>query len=145
MSAGRDRSVGPAATKLLPMSTHEPGAGVRADGREARPASRVPRDAAEPWLERAQRGEGQAVERLLETVAAPVVGIVRVVMGGRAGDVDDVAQEALLAIYDAIPRFRAESSFTQYARRIAVRAALGARRRRPPVVEELSEELEDGE
>jgi RNA polymerase sigma-70 factor (ECF subfamily) len=81
-----------------------------------------------PWVRRAS--------------APSVVGIVRVVLGRGVADSDDVAQEALLAIHDAIPRFRGDSSFASYARRIALRTALGSRRRRrPAAAEQLSEEL----
>ena len=50
------------------------------------------------------------------------------VVAGRDVDVEDAAQEAMIAIVDAVPRFRGQSSFLHYARRIAVRTAFGIRR-----------------
>lgn len=45
-------------------------------------------------------------------------------------DVDDVTQEALIQIADALARFEGRSSLTTYARRIAVRVANRHRKRR---------------
>ena len=42
----------------------------------------------------------------------------------------DVAQESLLAVKDALRSFRGEASVVQYARQVAVRTALSARRGR---------------
>lgn len=94
-----------------------------------------------PWVTGALSGDDRALQRLLEEVAPAVVGLVRVVLGARSPDVDDVAQEALLAIHDGLERFRGEASFSWYARRIAVRVAVAARRRGPAVrVETLVDE-----
>lgn len=70
-------------------------------------------------------------EEGLRAVAPAVVAVTRALLGSRHPELDDVAQEALLAVYDAIRRFRGESSLLHYARRIAVRTALAARRRSP--------------
>ena len=53
-------------------------------------------------------------------------------------DVDDVAQEAFIKAYRALPRFRGESAFYTWLYRIAVNTAknyLASRRRRPVGVE----------
>jgi RNA polymerase sigma-70 factor (ECF subfamily) len=94
---------------------------------------RAETDPLAPWLQRAAAGDERATTELLAAVAPAVLGLVRVVLGSRSPDVDDIAQVALLAIHDAIPRFRGDSSFLRYARRIAVRTAVAARRRRPSV------------
>ena len=50
-------------------------------------------------------------------------------------DVDDVAQEAFIKAYRALPRFRGESAFYTWLYRIAVNSAknhLASRSRRPP-------------
>jgi RNA polymerase sigma factor (sigma-70 family) len=99
-------------------------------------------DPLQPWLARAAAGDERAVAHLLDAVAPVTLGLVRAIVGRRALDVEDVAQEALLAIADAINRFRGESSFVQYARRIAVRTAVTARRRLPRESgDELDEQL----
>lgn len=98
-------------------------------------------DPLSPWLARAAAGDEAAMAELLAAVAAAGLGLVRVVLGARSPDVEDIAQVALLAIHDALPRFRGDSSCGRYARRIAVRTAVGARRRRPPIeLEALTDE-----
>jgi RNA polymerase sigma factor (sigma-70 family) len=59
-----------------------------------------------------------------------VLAVVRVILGSDNPDVPDVAQESLLAVKDALRAFRGESSVMQYARQVAVRTALSARRGR---------------
>jgi RNA polymerase sigma factor (sigma-70 family) len=80
-----------------------------------------------PLVQRAAQGEREALARLLSLIAPSIVSAVRVVTG-RDVDVEDAAQEAMMAIVDAVPRFRGQSSFLHYARRIAVRTAFGIRR-----------------
>jgi RNA polymerase sigma-70 factor (ECF subfamily) len=112
---------------------------ARLDG--PRPAA-VVQDPLAPWVGRAALGDTRALEHVLEAVAPVVVAVVRVVLGPGAPDLDDVAQEALLAIHDALPRFRGDASFGRYARRIALRTAFAARRRsRSNAAEPLSDEL----
>ena len=72
-------------------------------------------------------------------------------------DVDDVAQEAFIKAYRALPRFRGESAFYTWLYRIAVNTAknyLASRRRRPIKVEldaddadlgDVADALEDGD
>ena len=53
-------------------------------------------------------------------------------------DVDDIAQEAFIKAYRALPRFRGESAFYTWLYRIAVNTAknhLASRSRRPPSVD----------
>jgi len=55
--------------------------------------------------------------------------MVRTILGGSHPDVPDVTQDALLAFPGALLAFRKESSVKQYARQVALRTALNARRR----------------
>jgi RNA polymerase sigma-70 factor (ECF subfamily) len=112
------------------MWLRRPGAAVASLGPAEAPEETDP---LAPWLARAASGDEGAMAELLAAVAPAVLGLVRVVLGARSPDVDDIAQVALLAIHDAVQRFRGDSSFTRYARRIAVRTAVAARRRRPAV------------
>lgn len=80
-----------------------------------------------PLVQQAARGEREALARLLSLIAPSIVAAVKVV-AGRDVDVEDAAQEAMIAIVDSVPRFRAQSTFLHYARRIAVRTAFGMRR-----------------
>jgi RNA polymerase sigma-70 factor (ECF subfamily) len=80
-----------------------------------------------PLVQQAARGEREALARLLSLIAPSIVSAIKVV-AGRDVDVEDAAQEAMIAIVDAITRFRGQSTFLHYARRIAVRTAFGMRR-----------------
>ena len=58
-----------------------------------------------------------------------MLNIVRRVLGRAHADVDDVTQDAVIALLDALGSFRGESSVAHFANRIALLTALGARRR----------------
>jgi len=79
-----------------------------------------------PLVQQAARGEREALARLLSLIAPSIVAAVKVV-AGRDVDVEDAAQEAMIAIVDSVSRFRGQSTFLHYARRIAVRTAFGMR------------------
>jgi RNA polymerase sigma-70 factor (ECF subfamily) len=99
-------------------------------------------DPLRPWLTRAAAGDQRAMEYLLASVTPVVLALTRTVLGPRRPDVEDVAQEALLAVAAAVERFRGDSSFAHYARRIAVRTAITARRRDAvPARDELEDDL----
>ena len=84
-------------------------------------------------------GEREALVRLLSLVAPPVTAAIRVLLGPRHPELDDAVQEALLAISASLDRFRGESSFLHYARRIAVRTALALRRSRDDRARKVAE------
>jgi RNA polymerase sigma-70 factor (ECF subfamily) len=83
-----------------------------------------------PWLPAAAAGDHAAVHAVLAGVAPAVAGVVRLMFGTRNAEAQDAIQESLLAVHAAIGRFRGECPFVAYARRIAARVALTARRRR---------------
>jgi RNA polymerase sigma-70 factor (ECF subfamily) len=58
-----------------------------------------------------------------------VLHVVRKVLGTGHPDVEDVLQEALLGVLDALARFRGESSIAHFVRRVGLLTALNARRR----------------
>jgi RNA polymerase sigma-70 factor (ECF subfamily) len=87
----------------------------------------------------ATAGDGNARVQLLSLVAPPVTAAIRVLLGARHPDLEDAVQEALVAIAVSLDRFRGESSFLHYARRIAVRTALALRRSRDENVRRLAE------
>jgi RNA polymerase sigma factor (sigma-70 family) len=78
----------------------------------------------------ANAGDRDSLTRLLRATAPAVLGVVRMILGSNNPDVPDVAQESLMAVKDALRTFRHESSVLQYARQVAVRTALSARRGR---------------
>lgn len=98
----------------------EPGA-IAAQGQAADPLA--------PLVRRAAAGEREALASLLSLIGPSIVAAVRVVTGSDA-DVEDATQEAMIAIADSVDRFRGQSTFLHYARRIAVRTALSLRRAR---------------
>jgi RNA polymerase sigma factor (sigma-70 family) len=74
-------------------------------------------------------GNPEAAATLVAHVGAPMLAAVRRVMGPRSSDVDDVAQDAVIALLGALETFRGECSVVHFAQRIAVLTALTARRR----------------
>jgi RNA polymerase sigma-70 factor (ECF subfamily) len=78
----------------------------------------------------ANAGDRECMGRILQATAPAVLSVVRVILGSDNPDVPDVAQESLLAVKDALRNFRGEASVVQYARQVAVRTALSARRGR---------------
>ena len=88
------------------------------------------RDPLAELLVDANAGDRDKLGRILAATAPAVLAVVRVILGSDNPDVPDVAQESLLAVKDALRTFRGEASLTQYARQIAVRTALAARRGR---------------
>jgi RNA polymerase sigma factor (sigma-70 family) len=95
-----------------------------------------------PWLPAAARGDHAAVHAVLAGVAPAVAAVVRLMFGSRTAEAQDAVQESLVAVHAAIGRFRGECPFEAYARRIAARVAIAARRRRvPEAVDQLGAEL----
>jgi RNA polymerase sigma factor (sigma-70 family) len=78
----------------------------------------------------ANAGDRESLTRLLRATAPAVLGVVRMILGSDNPDVPDIAQESLMAVKDALRTFRHESTVLQYARQVAVRTALSARRGR---------------
>src|SRR5688500_4562824 len=86
-------------TRMAVMFVRRPGPAVSPPGPLPQPGAgrgEGPADPLAPWVTGALSGDDRALQRLLEEVAPTVVGLVRVVLGARSPDVDDVAQEALL-------------------------------------------------
>ncbi|HEY6478288.1 MAG TPA: sigma-70 family RNA polymerase sigma factor [Polyangia bacterium] len=77
----------------------------------------------------AARGDGDAAATLIAEVAGGMLRVVRKVLGHKHPDVDDVAQDAVLALLGALTSFRGASSVEHFARRVALLTALRARRR----------------
>jgi RNA polymerase sigma-70 factor (ECF subfamily) len=101
--------------------------GISATERRGGPLARDP---LAELLDDANAGNRDSLGRILKATAPAVLAVVRVILGSDNPDVPDVAQESLLAVKDALRTFRGEASLIQYARQIAVRTALAARRGR---------------
>ena len=95
-------------------------------------------------VRRAQEGDDDAFDRLVELFAPRVYNLAFRLIG-HAEDAQDLAQEALLRAYDALPRFRRDAAFTTWLYRIVVNVChdeRARRKRRPPTMSEL--ETDDG-
>ncbi len=95
-------------------------------------------------IERARTGDAAAFETLVAPYDRRILSLAYDLVGN-AEDARDVYQEALLAVYRALPVFRLESSFATWMQRIAVNQALKFRRRRqrqvpPEMAAEAAEE-----
>lgn len=78
---------------------------------------------------RAAAGDRRAAHRLLLSVGPPMLRAVRRVLARRTEDVEDVVQEAMQALLDALPSFRGHCTVLHFAWRVAVLTALANRRR----------------
>jgi RNA polymerase sigma-70 factor (ECF subfamily) len=74
-------------------------------------------------------GDADAAGTLVMHLGGSMFTIVRRVLGHRNADVDDVAQDAVIALLGALPKFRNECGVAHFAHRIALLTALAALRR----------------
>jgi len=93
------------------------------------PGPAKPPSAAVELARAAAAGDVAATRRLLEAVAPRMTRVVHAVLGARHPDADDVVQQSLIALVQALPGFRGECEPVQYGSRIAVRTAVAARKR----------------
>jgi len=93
------------------------------------PAATPPPDELLPLARAAGAGQPEAVATLVMALGGPMLRTVRKVLGAEHADVDDVTQDAVIALVAALPGFRAECSVTHFAHRVAVLTAMAARRR----------------
>jgi len=77
----------------------------------------------------AASGDREATEQLLRLLTPRIYAVGRSLFGANHGDLDDVAQESLLAFFRALPRFEHRSTVLHFATRIAVRTCLAHRKR----------------
>lgn len=98
--------------------------------RSPRPVLR-PGDAerTEAVIAAARAGDPAALEELLAFLAPPLLRTVRALMGKTHPDLEDVVQEVLIAVVDALPSFRGDCTLLHFAIRIATRRTTTARRR----------------
>ncbi len=82
-----------------------------------------------PLARAAMDGDSVALRTLLTSVGPNILRVVRRVIGSSHPDVEDVTQECAVEFVSALRRFRGESSIQHFAARVALRAAMNARRR----------------
>ncbi|MFA0084128.1 RNA polymerase sigma factor RpoE [Vibrio sp. 10N.286.49.C2] len=95
-------------------------------------------------IERVQSGDKQAFNLLVLRYQNKVCNLISRYVSN-SGDVADIAQEAFIKAYRAIPTFRGESAFYTWLYRIAVNTAknhIVAQSRRPPATDVDAEDAE---
>ncbi len=80
------------------------------------------------------RQEPGAFQELLSRYRRPAVTLAYQMMGD-AEEAEDVAQEAFVRVFQAIPRFRGQAAFSTWLYRIVTNLCLGRRRRKKTTVE----------
>lgn len=85
----------------------------------------------------AQAGDAAAIDRILSELTPPLLRAGRALLGPAHPDVDDLVQDVLIAVFDALPSFRGECTLLHFAVRIAARRATTMRRRSRSVLEWL--------
>jgi RNA polymerase sigma-70 factor (ECF subfamily) len=97
----------------------------------AAPAPSAPArpDRLSPLAREAAAGDPDAAATLILQLGGPMLRVVRKVLGRRHPDVDDVTQDAVIALLQALGSFRGECSVERFAQRVALLTALAARRR----------------
>jgi len=100
-----------------------------ADAPAVAPAAPPRPDELRPLANAAATGDPEAAATLVLHLGAPMLRVVRKVLGRRHPDVDDVAQDAVIAFLRALNSFRGECSVVHFASRVSLLTALAARRR----------------
>ena len=95
------------------------------------------KDTDKELVRRVKKGDKQAFDLLFSRYQHKILNLVSRYLRDQQ-DVEDVAQEAFIKAFRALPRFRGESAFYTWLYRIAINTAknhLVARSRRPPGVD----------
>jgi RNA polymerase sigma-70 factor (ECF subfamily) len=82
-----------------------------------------------PLATAAAAGDPDAAGTLVLHLGGPMLRVVRKVLGRQHADVDDVAQDAVIAFLRALNSFRGECTVVHFASRVSLLTALAARRR----------------
>ena len=103
-------------------------------------ADDVARAAAEAqWIALAQRGDAAAFAQLVRAYQAPLRRQLQQLTHGDAARADDLAQQAFVQAWRALPAFRGDARFGTWLHRIAYNCFLQERRAAPPAHEPLGE------
>ncbi|MEF9942917.1 MAG: RNA polymerase sigma factor RpoE [Burkholderiaceae bacterium] len=105
------------------------------------------RDTDQLLVEAAQRGDKRAFERLIDKYQRKIFRLLSRLVRDPA-EVEDVAQEAFIKAYRALPSFRGDSAFYTWLYRIAINTAknwLSAQGRRTPTSTASNVDVDDAE
>lgn len=103
-----------------------------------------PRESDLELVRRFQAGEDRAFDLLVEAHRRDVYRLAYRLLGNHA-DADDLAQDAFLRAYRALPRFRADATFRTWLTRIVLNLAADRRRERGGMKPVALEDLPPGE
>ena len=92
-------------------------------------AAPVRGDPLRPFVQAARDGDTVAIDHIVASLTGPLLKAARALMGPENPDVEDVVQEVLMGVVDAIPTFREECTVLHFAIRITIRRTTAARRR----------------
>lgn len=87
-----------------------------------------------PLVLKAQSGDPAAIARVVSDLGPGVLRAVSALLGREHPDVEDLAQDVLLAVIAGLPDFRGDSTLLHFAVRIAARKSVLVRRRRRNVL-----------
>ncbi|MBN2576238.1 MAG: RNA polymerase sigma factor [Deltaproteobacteria bacterium] len=93
------------------------------------PVGRARTDELLPLAKAAVAGDEDAAGTLVGHLGRSLLAVVRRVLGRQCPDVDDVTQDAVIAVLDGLASFRGECTVFHFAQRIALLTALTAQRR----------------
>jgi RNA polymerase sigma factor (sigma-70 family) len=79
--------------------------------------------------DRAVTGDTAATGQLLKALAPSMIRAAQQLLGSTHADLDDVVQQSLIGLVQALPAFRGECSVHHFASRIVARTAVATRRR----------------
>lgn len=82
-----------------------------------------------PLVLRAQQGDADAIAQVAAELAPGVLRALTALLGRQHPELEDLAQEVLLAVIAALPDFRGDSTLLHFAVRIAARKSVLVRRR----------------
>lgn len=83
----------------------------------------------ESLARRGAAGDVEATGALLKRLAPAMIRSAHQLLGSTHADLDDVVQQSLIGLVQALPAFRGDCSVHHFALRIVARTAVGARRR----------------
>lgn len=112
----------------------EPDNGPEPDGDAALGRAGVGPGRLSPLVLRAQAGDSAAIAELVGELSPGVLRAVTALLGREHPEVEDLAQDVLLAVVDALPDFRGDSTLLHFAVRIAARKSVRVRRRTQSVL-----------
>jgi RNA polymerase sigma factor (sigma-70 family) len=82
-----------------------------------------------PLVRRAQEGERDAVNQIVAELAPGVLRALTALLGRQHPEIEDLAQDVLVAVVKGLPDFRGDSTLLHFAVRIAARKSVLVRRR----------------